>query len=201
MPEIHKPADAATPILDPIRRRWSPRAFSDRPVSDDDLATVLDAARWAASSFNEQPWRYIVARKGDGDAFAKALACLAEKNRQWAQSAPVLMFSIGKTHFSANGKPNRVWLHDVGAASAQLTIQAMALGLYVHQMAGIDQAAVRATYGIPDGFEPVAGLALGYQGELDAIPEDFHKSEQAPRTRMARDAVVFKGEWGEGAGI
>src|SRR3954463_9809046 len=153
--------DAAHPIHDLLRRRWSPRAFSDRPVEREKLLSVLEAARWAPSSNNEQPWHYLVARKEEPEEFARLLACLVEKNQSWAKAAPVLMLSVASTVFARNGKPNRHALHDVGQAVADLTVQATALGLFVHQMAGFSAEKARETYGIPENAEPVAALAVG----------------------------------------
>ena len=129
--------DAAHPIHDLLRRRWSPRAFADRPVEREKLQSVLEAARWAPSSNNEQPWHYLVATREEPEEFARLLACLVEKNQSWAKHAPVLMLSVASTVFTRNGKPNRHALHDTGQAVAGLTVQATALGLYVHQMAGL----------------------------------------------------------------
>ena len=119
-----------------IKKRWSPRAFSEVQIDRDLLRQLFDAARWAPSSFNEQPWRYIVVRKGE-PAFADAVAGLVEANQTWAASAPVLGFSLARSNFSRNDKPNRHAWHDLGAASAQLAIQAASIGLMIHQMAGI----------------------------------------------------------------
>jgi nitroreductase len=197
MPPLSKPAVTDSPILDVIRARWSPRAFADRPVSEADLRTILSAAQWSASSFNEQPWRYLVARKADTGAFEQALGCLVEANRAWAHAAAVLMFAVGRTQFSRNDKANRVWLHDIGIASAQLTLQATALGIYVHQMAGIDVEAVRSTYQVPEPFEPATAIALGYPGDPDSLPENLRDAERSERERRPLEESVFAGRWGE----
>src|SRR6185437_5594635 len=147
---MEKPADTQYPVHDLIRKRWSPRAFADKPVPAEALRSVLEAARWSASSFNEQPWRYIVATRESPQAFQQMLGCLMEKNQRWAKGAPVLMLSFFKKTFSANGRPNRVAPHDVGAASAQLTFEATARGLAVHQMGGIELDKIRSTYHVPD---------------------------------------------------
>ncbi|MDD4889892.1 MAG: nitroreductase family protein [Phycisphaerae bacterium] len=196
MDDLIKLAPLDPPVLDVVRRRWSPRTFSDRPVSEDDLRACLSAAQWAASTYNEQEWRYVVARREDRKRFSKALACLVPKNQQWAKLAPVLMFSIGRPTFSRNGKPNPVWQHDVGLASGQLVLQATALGLYAHQMAGIEHELIRKTYKIPPEFEPVAGIAIGYIGRADDLPEDFRAAEVEPRTRRPLSETVFSDEWG-----
>lgn len=199
MSDHTRPAVTDEPLIESIRLRWSPRAFADKPIADKDLRTILAAAQWAASSFNEQPWRYIVAKKENPEQFQRALSCLVEKNRLWAEGAAVLMFAAGRRNFTRNEKPNRVWLHDLGAASCQLTLQAMSMGIYVHQMAGINVAAVRGTYNIPDQFEPATGLALGYPGDPDDLPEEFRAGERAERTRMPLSEIIFGDAWGRSA--
>ncbi len=196
-----KRADTDHDVLDLIAQRWSPRAFADRPVELEKLRQILEAARWAASSYNEQPWRYLVATKDNPDAYERLLGCLGPRNQKWAQTAPVLMLSFYKAAFSRNGKPNRCAQHDLGAASAQLTMQATALDLYVHQMAGIDRDAIRETYEVPDDFAPMAALAVGYLGDPSRIPETFHKGERSPRTRRPLSETVFGETWGEAAEV
>jgi nitroreductase len=194
---MEKPADTRRPVLDVIRRRWSPLAFSDRPVEREKLLSVLEAARWAPSSFNEQPWGYLLATRDDRAEFDKLLGCLVEGNITWAQHAPVLLLSVAKLAFDRNGQPNRHAWHDVGAASALLTLQATALDLYVHQMAGIVPAKARATFAIPDGFEPVAGVAIGYPGDPSQLPEPLRQRQNAPRSRKDLSSFVFTGRWGQ----
>lgn len=194
--ELHKPAPVDVPLLEPIRIRWSPRAFSPRPISDADLRTILVAGQWAPSTYNEQEWRYIVTRAQDAEPFARALACLVPKNQQWARLAPVLLLSCGRPTFTRTGKPNPVWQHDVGLASAQIVIQAMSIGIYAHQMSGIQPEVIRATYHLPDEFEPVAAMALGYPGDVDALPEDFRAAESAERGRRPLHETFFSDDWG-----
>lgn len=188
----------ATPdheVLDVFAERWSPRAFADRPVEPETLRRIFEAARWTMSSYNEQPWRYVVATKDDTEAYDRLLGCLNEFNQQWAQTAPVLMLSFAKKTFSRDGSPNRCSLHDVGAASAALTFQATDLGLYVHQMAGIHRSLAEDTYNVPDDFEAMAGLALGYLGSPDQLPDDMQAGETAPRSRKPLSEVVFADDW------
>ena len=156
-------------------------------MSKETIRSVLEAARWAASSFNEQPWRFIVATKDDPANFDKLLRCLVPGNQDWAKSAPVLLLSATKLTFTRNDKPNRHAYHDVGLAVSQLIVQATALGLYVHQMAGFDVDQARQSFGIPEGFDPVAAIAIGYSAE--AMP--------ASRTRRPQDELAFNGTWGE----
>jgi len=193
---MEKPAETHYPIHDLLRRRWSPRTFSDRRVEPDTLRSLLEAARWAPSSYNEQPWSFIVASKDDPVEFGRLLSCLVEGNIQWAQHAPVLMVSVARLTFEDDGKPNRHAFHDVGLAVANLIVQATALGLVVHQMAGIFPDKIRELYGIPEGYEAVAGIALGYPGDPQSLPEELRKRELAPRERKPLTEFVFSGRWG-----
>lgn len=194
---IQKLAATQYPLHELIVRRWSPRAFADRGVEPATLVRLLEAARWAPSCFNEQPWRYLVATRENPAEFERMLGCLVEGNQVWAKHAPVLMISVAKLAFARDGKPNRHAFHDVGAASAFLTFQAMALGLYVHQMGGIHVDRARETYGIPEGFEAVAGIALGYLGEAATLPEPMRGRELEPSKRQPLEEMVFSGRWGE----
>jgi nitroreductase len=194
---MDKPAPVDHPIEEILKRRWSPRAFSDRIVERDKLQRMFEAARWAASSFNEQPWSFIVATKEKPDEYAALLSCLTEKNQQWARRAPVLMVSVAKLNFEKNGKPNRHAFHDVGMAVSNLIVQATALGLYVHQMAGFSVERVRETYGVPEGFEPVAAIAVGYPDDPNVLPEQFRQQEVGPRQRKPIDSFIFEAKWGE----
>ena len=190
-------AATAYPVHPLIRERWSPRAFADRPVDRETLGSLLEAARWAASCYNEQPWLFLVARKEDGPAFERALSCLVPFNQAWARHAPVLLLSFARTTFARNGQPNRHAFHDVGAATAQLALQATALGLAAHPMAGIDLDRIRAAYELPQGVEPVAAIAVGWPGDPEALPESLRESEKAPRTRKSLDEMVLGGWTGE----
>jgi nitroreductase len=194
---MEKPADMTYPIEELLKRRWSPRAFADRPVEPERLLSLWEAARWAASTANQQPWYFIVATKEDAAEYARLLSCLRENNQQWASHAPVLMVSVAKLTFDANGQPNRHAFHDVGLAVANLILQATALGLGVHQMAGFYPDRVREIYEVPEGFEPVAGIVLGYPGDPATLPEDLRNRELAPRTRKPLEAFVFERSWGE----
>lgn len=147
---IHKHATPDHPIHELLASRWSPYAFAERPVSDDDLRSLFEAARWAASSYNEQPWSYIVATKSNPAEFERLLSCLVEGNQPWAKAAPVLALGCTNLHFARNNKPNAAAIHDLGLASATLTIEATARGLSVHQMIGILPDKARELYGIPE---------------------------------------------------
>lgn len=199
---MQKPATTQFPVIDAIRDRWSPRAFADKPVEREKLGSLFEAARWAASAFNEQPWRFIVASKDDPAEYEKALGCLVEANQAWAQQAPVLVLTVMSTTFKKNGNDNRVALHDLGMAAAHLTLQAAALGLATHQMAGVDLDTVRATYDVPEGYEPQTAIAIGYPGEPDTLPEGWARdAETALRTRDEFGAFVFTGKFGEASGL
>ena len=194
---MEKPAPTDHPIEEILRRRWSPRAFSDRKVEAKKLLSLFEAARWAPSSFNEQPWSFIVATKDKPAEHAQLLNCLMEKNQQWARLAPVLMVSIAKLNFERTGKPNRHAFHDVGLALGNLLVEATALGLVVHQMAGFSVYKVREVYEVPEGFEPVAAIAVGYLADPEVLPEAFREQELGPRKRKPIGSFVFEGHWGQ----
>jgi nitroreductase len=178
-----------------IRSRWSPRAFSDKEVPAGDLAAILDAARWAASSYNEQPWRFIVATKQDPEAYQKLLGLLLPFNQAWAKTAPVLILMAAKKTFTHNHTPNKYALHDTGAALANLFLQATALGLHAHGMAGFDYDRARSELKIPDDYETAAFVALGYAGSPDQLPDAQKKSELGPRSRKPLSEIVFTTTW------
>nr|VFJ49764.1 MAG: Nitroreductase [Candidatus Kentron sp. FW] len=187
-------------VHDLIQRRWSPRAFTDRPVERPILGSLFEAARWSASCRNEQPWRFLVATREEANAYGRLSDCLREENRVWAEHAPVLVLCAVSRTFANNGNPNRYAWYDLGAATAQLTLQALSFGLYVHPMAGMLPDKVRESYDIPDDFEPVAILAIGYLGSPDMLPDDgLRKRETDPRARKPLAELVFTGSWGESA--
>ncbi|MDO9103488.1 MAG: nitroreductase family protein [Methylovulum sp.] len=195
-----KPATTRVKIHDIIQTRWSPRAFdAGKPVSHDDLLALLEAARWAPSCFNDQPWRFIVCDKAADEAsWQQALATLAEKNQQWAKNAPVLILAVAMDDFNHNGKPNRHAFYDTGAASVSLCLQAVALGLCVHQMGGFDAEKAREVFKLPDACKPVAMMAVGYQAEVDVLEGDFKEAELAARSRAALPERFYAGQWGKG---
>ena len=194
-----KVASADHDVLDVIRRRWSPRAFdASRGVARGDLLRLFEAARWAPSSDNEQPWRFVVAERGRDDAHARLVACLAAGNQPWASNAPLLMLVCASAKFGKDGSPNRHAWHDCGLAVGGLTAQAIALDLWVHQMAGFDPAKARAAFGVPEGFEPVSVLALGYYGDPATLPENRRPQELEARSRKPLSEIAFEGAWGSG---
>jgi len=182
-----------------LTERRSLRAFSPRAVAPETLGSLLEAARWAPSCMNEQPWSFIVATKENKIDLDRLLGCLLDFNLQWAQHAPVLILSIARVTFASNGKANRHALHDVGQAMAALTFQATASGLVVHQMAGFDAEKARREFSIPVDHDPVAISAIGYPGRSDTLPEKLQEREMAPRTRKTLKDFVFQGTWGRAA--
>ncbi|MDQ1411160.1 MAG: hypothetical protein QOJ41_2895 [Acidobacteriaceae bacterium] len=194
---MHKRAPTDCPVHDLIAERWSPRAFSDKPVAPEVLGSLFEAARWSPSSSNEQPWAYIVATKDDADNFAKLVSMLVRSNVSWAQHAPVLALAVAKLTFEKTGTTNRNALYDVGAASAYLTIEATSRGLFVHQMAGFDADKARQVFGIPAGWEPIAAIAIGHPGDADSLPQPLRDREAAPRTRKPISTFVMSGSWGK----
>ncbi len=189
------------PIHEFLVRRWSPYAFADRAVSESDLRSLFEAARWSPSSYNEQPWRYIVATKANRAEFEKLLACLVEANQAWAKNAPVLALGCACLNFTRNGKPNAAALHDLGLASAHLTFEATARGLFVHQMIGILPDVAREAYRIPDDVQPLTALAIGYVGDSQSLPEAIRPRDLTPRTRRPLTEFVFGGDWGTASAL
>ena len=196
---MQRAAATEVPLHELIRNRWSPRAFAERPVSAETLRSLFEAARWAPSSNNEQPWAYLVATQDDAENFAKMLGVLVEFNASWARNAPVLALSVAHLKTQREGKPNRVALHDVGSATAQLTFEANSRGLMVHQMAGFDAEKARQAFAIPADWEPVAAMALGYPGNPESLPERLREREIAPRMRKPVAEFVMSGTWGHTA--
>jgi nitroreductase len=178
-----------------MRRRWSPRAFSERLVEPEKLASMFEAARWTASCYNEQPWSFIVATRDDAAEFARLLGCLIEGNQAWVARAPVLIVSVARLNFAQSGKPNRHAIYDVGQATAHLILQATAMGLFAHPMAGFHPDKVRELYGVPEGFEPVAAIAAGYPGDPAALSESLRQRELAPRVRRPQAEFVMRGRF------
>lgn len=185
------------PIQELFTERWSPYSFSDRAVSQSDLCSLFEAARWAASSYNEQPWSYIVATKENPAEFARVLSCLVEGNQAWAKAAPVLALGLAKSIFSHNKQDNRVAVHDLGQAAACLTMEATARGLSVHQMAGIVPAKARELFQFPEHIEAWTGIAIGYKGDPAQLPEAMRARDTSARQRKPLSQFVFTGKWGQ----
>ncbi len=190
---LRKPADASHPIHELISERWSPRVFADRPVEREKLYSLLEAARWAASAGNQQPWYFIVGTKENAKNHARLVATLWERNILWAQYAPVLILVVAKL-YDRPGK-ELMSFYDVGMAVGNLVTQAVDLGLVTHQMAGFDAEKARETLSIPEGHQPLAMIALGYLGTPDGLPDDLRERELAPRSRKPVEEFVFEGQW------
>jgi len=197
---LRKPAQTSRPIHDLLARRWSTRAFdAAKPVTREQLTTLLEAGRWAPSCNGDEPWRYLVwDRARDPEGFQKAFDCLSDNNKKWVKNVPLLMLSCAGSNFAATGKPNRWTQHDTGAASLSIALQADALGLAVHQMGGFDAEKARAAFGIPVEYTPMAMIAVGYQAAPDVLDEETKKKELTPRARKPLVERFFEGGWGKG---
>lgn len=193
---MEKPAITDKNIHPLIKNRWSPRSFDSRPVEADKLQRIFDAARWAPSSFNEQPWRFMVGIKGD-ETWDKIFDSLLEWNQQWAKTAPVLVLSIGSTHYEKTHKESDIFKYDVGQAIAYLTFQAKEEGLMMHQMGGFSKKKATEHFGIPEHFMPLTVSAIGYQAAPEKLPEEFEKLEHKERSRMALNEQLFAGRFGQ----
>lgn len=194
---MSKQAKPDHPINDLIARRWSPYGFSDRAVSKEDLCALFEAARWAPSSYNEQPWRYIVATKDDQEAFKKILDCLWDLNQAWAQHAPVLVLALTSLKLSRTGDANAAAQHDLGLAAGNICLEATTRGLMVHQMIGIHPERVRETFSVPEDFQPLTALAIGYAGEPGSLPAEILARDSRPRERRPIREFVFSETWGQ----
>jgi nitroreductase len=201
MPPHPKHASPDHEILDLIRRRWSPRAFdASRDIARADLLRLFEAARWAPSSMNEQPWRFVVAgRRSTPEAFAALHGALTGRNPMWAGAAPVLgLVAVRKTFEALDATNESAW-YDAGQAVALLVMQATAMDLSVRQMAGFDRDRVRAALAIPPAFEPAVAMAIGYAGDPDTLSMEKDRSaERKPRVRKPIGEFVFEGKWGRG---
>lgn len=196
---LKKPAQTSRDVHELIRDRWSPRAFdAGKPVSHDAILSMFEAARWAASSNNVQPWRFILATRDNEAAHAQAVSGFNIRNQRWAQNAPVLVFGLARK-VNDTGAANGSAQYDTGAAVAQLVLQATALGLVVHQAGGIEKDKIREMYQVPEDTDVVVGIAIGYQADASVLPEDLPQRELAPRERKALSEIVFAGAYGETA--
>lgn len=201
-PESHSINPVERPVIGAIGNRFSPYRFEPRPIEDEKILRSLEAARWASSSFNDQPWSWIVARRQDTAAFEKMISCLLEANQGWAKNAGVLMITVIKTSFRYNGQPNRVALHDLGQAAAHMALQAAEEGLQIHQMAGINLSVTRQAYSIPEDHQPETAIAIGYPDRSAPADQDeakLQKREQGSRVRRSLREQVFGDKWAEPA--
>jgi nitroreductase len=196
---LEKPASADHPIFEVLARRWSARAFSDRAVDRQTLASLFEAARWAPSSGNGQPWSFLVATKKEA-AEHERLASVLVPGNAWARKAPVLVLSVATLDRTPD-KPNRHAYHDLGLATENLVIQAVSMGLAVHMMAGFNADMAREVFAIPARHDPAAMIAIGYPGDPGSLPEDLRQKELAPRQRKTIGEFVFRGKFGQPAGL
>lgn len=177
-------------VHDLIRQRWSPRSFSEQPVTEESVLTLLEAARWAASANNEQPWRFIYATKTQGEHYTKLFECLGDWNKAWAVTAPVLIMTLVKPLFESSQQPNKWALHDLGLAIGNLTTQASTLGLFVHNMGGFSSKRARALFNLPADVEPVTMIAVGYLGDPDQLAADYRDLELREQQRKPLDELI-----------
>jgi nitroreductase len=192
-----KRAETSQPIHKLLAERWSPYGFSSQPVEPEKLESLMEAARWTASSSNAQPWSFVVATQKQPEQFERLLAPLMPFNQEWVNKAPVLIYSVAKLTMDHNGQPNRHALHDTGMALANVMTQATALGLSVHAMAGFDVEKAREALGLQRGYEPVAAFAVGYAGDPSNLPAALRERHNAKRSRKQLESFVFSGKWGE----
>ncbi|MBZ0104882.1 MAG: nitroreductase family protein [Sulfuricella denitrificans] len=194
----HKLATTATPINDTLTKRWSCRAFDAvKPVSQDQVISLAEAARWAPSCFGDEPWRFIIwNRNRDTASWQRAFDCLVEWNQNWVKNAPILILVTANSIFRKNDKPNAWGQYDTGAAAENLCLQAVSLGLMAHQMGGFDAAKIRGEFGVPEQFTCMAMIAVGYQGEETVLNDELKELELAPRERTALGEHFFEGAWG-----
>lgn len=199
-PAHNKPALTQVPIADLIANRWSSRAFdASKPIDEAQILAVLEAARWAPSSYNDQPWRFIVCNKStDSEAWQKAFDCLMPSNQAWVIDAPVLILGCANTVLDVNGQANRFAQYDTGAAAINICLQAAHMGLMTHQMGGYHADKAREAFAIPAQFSPMSMIALGYAGEqtqLKQISAELYERDVAPRKRKALSEICFAGDW------
>ena len=193
---MEKPADNAYPINELIRQRWSPRAFEERRVEREKLLSLFEAARWAPSAFNAQPWSFIFATKEERHTYNRLLDCMPPSNQYWAQSAPVLVLTVTNLYLPSR-KPDRFAYYDVGLAVENLVLQATALGLACHQTGGVDVKKARTEFSIPEGYDPIDVIAIGYAADASRLPEDLRVMELATRSRKPLRDFVFSDRWGQ----
>jgi nitroreductase len=193
---MEKPADARYPLHEIVARRWSPRAFAPHPIRRKALASLLEAARWAPSCHNDQPWSFFVATRDEPEVWDRLASCLSGGN-SWARGAQVLMLTVARLRFAQNDRPNRHARHDVGLATATLVLQAEAMGLRAHQMAGFDVDRARELLRIPEGHEPMVMIAIGHPADPTTLSAEAAERERAPRTRKDLTSFVFAGTWGD----
>lgn len=194
---MNKDAQTDRALLKEIKKRWSPRAFSSRSVDKNILIDIIEAARWSASGYNEQPWRFIVGIKGKGAAWQKIYEALMDMNQLWCRNAPVLLLMTAKKTFTHNGSPNPWYQYDLGQTAAYISMQAMKNEIYVHQLGGLDTKKAQESFNIPEDFEALTAMALGYLGNADDLPQNLKEMELRERTRKGLETIVYSEKWDE----
>ncbi|MCB5187089.1 nitroreductase family protein [Methylobacillus caricis] len=196
---MKKPAITRVPVENTIAARWSGRAYdTNKSVSEEQTIALLEAARWAPSCYGDQPWRFIVWDKNkDVASWQKAFETLVEFNQGWVKDSPLLFLIAADTQFHHNGKPNRWAAYDTGAAAENLCLQATALGLMAHQMAGFDADKVRQAFAIPEQIEIIAMISVGYAADVSTLSGEVLERETAPRARRELGELFFSGAWGK----
>ena len=179
------------PVADLIEQRRSRRAYSSQPIEPEKIESLFEAARWAPSSMNEQPWAYIYATQDQPELWNTLVDALNESNRVWAKEAPLLVLSMARKTHIFNGAVNVAAKYDVGAANALLSMQATQFGLNVHQMGGYDRKRVIESLNIPETHEPIVIMAIGYLGDAENLPANLKQREVAPRERYTQDFFVM----------
>ncbi len=179
-----------------LEKRYSPKAFDDKNIEREDLIKLLEAARWSPSSMNEQPWRFIVGVKNEDETHDKIYDTLADGNKLWAKNAPVLILTIASNFYQRNGEPNKHAGYDLGQAIANLTFQASAQELYVHQMGGFSAQKAKELFDIPEGFTPMSVVAIGHLGNSEDLPEKVRPADKSKRKRKELEEIVFQDYFG-----
>ena len=178
-------------LIEPIKNRYSPIIFENKIVEEEKLALLFEAARWTASSNNEQSWRFIYANKNQTELYSMLFNCLVDFNKEWVVSAPILMLSIAKKTFSANGNPNRFAAYDVGQAVSSLSIQASSVGIQIHQMGGLDAEKAKSIFNLGDDFEPLSMIAMGYPGDVKQLSGKLLERAARARVRKNIEDIFF----------
>jgi len=197
---IHKKAKTKYPIHDLLEKRWSPRAFHSKNIEKQKLQSLFEATRWSPSSYNQQPWRFIVGQKGE-ETYDKIMDSLVEFNQKWATTAPVLVVTLGRKFNNNSDDNNLAYQYDAGQAVANMTVEATNLGLYMHQMGGFDPKKIIQHFDVPIQYKPLTVLALGYIGNPEQLEGGIQQAEKAERDRFAFDDFIFSGRFGEKSGL
>ncbi len=180
-------------VHDLISKRWSPVAFDNRPVEYDKIHLLFDAAKWAPSGRNAQPWRFIFATK-EMPEYELLFNLLSKVNQAWAKTAPLLVLTLAQKISTYKNRNNRLASYEAGMAVGNLLIQATYMGLHVHQMGGYDEEKAKEVLVIPTRYEPMAMMAIGYKGDISQLPEEFHDRETKRKTRMEISKFLVQGK-------